>query len=75
MCYDNGAMNGREFLRRARRHARRTGQDFAFYPDWGKGSHGRVFVGENFTTVPQHEIGTGLLATMLKDLNINRRDF
>lgn len=68
-------MNGREFVRRAGRYARRTGQEFRFDPDWDKSSHGRVFVGENFTTVSQHEIGTGLLASMLKDLNINRRDF
>ena len=68
-------MNGPEFVRRARRYARRTRQDFRFDPTAGKGSHGRVHLGGYFTTVPHHEIGTGLFLSMLKDLNINRRDF
>ena len=68
-------MNGREFIRRTRRYARRTGQSFRFFPEHGKGSHGRVHVGGHFTTVPYHEIGRGLYISMLKDLRINRREF
>ena len=68
-------MNGREFVRRARRYARRTRQDFYLDTRRGKGSHIVVYVGRRRTTVPQHEIRTGLLASMLKDLNISREDF
>ena len=68
-------MNGREFIRRARRYARRTGQEFYFDPRHGKGSHGMLHVGNRRTTVPHKEIGSGLLAAMLKDLNIDRKDF
>ena len=68
-------MNGREFVRRARRYARKTGRDFRFDPRQGKGSHGTLHVGNRRTTVPYKEIGSGLLAAMLKDLNIARKDF
>ena len=68
-------MNGREFVRRVRRYARKTGQDFYFDPRHGKGSHGTLRVGSHYTTVPHKEIGAGLLASMLKDLNIDRKDF
>ena len=68
-------MNGREFVRRARRYARKTGQDFHHYPGRGKGSHGRIHLGGRLTTVPDKEIGKGLLASMLKDLNIAREEF
>ena len=68
-------MNGREFWRRARRHARQTGQEFFYDPDRGKGSHGTLYIGNRRTTVPYQEIGAGLLASMLKDLGIDRRNF
>ena len=42
---DNEAMTSREFLRRAKDYARRTGQPFRFEPAHGKGSHGRVYDG------------------------------
>ena len=68
-------MNGREFVRRARRYSRKTGQDFRFDPRHGKGSHGTLHLGDRHTTVPHKEIGAGLLASMLKSLNIPRKDF
>ena len=68
-------MNGREFVRRARRYARANGLDFYFDPAWGKGSHGRVFIGERFTTVQHGEIRLGTLLNMLRDLDIDRRRF
>lgn len=68
-------MNGREFVRRARRYARRNDLEWRFYPAWGKGSHGRFFIGERFTTVQHGEISSGLLHNMLKDLDIDRRRF
>ena len=68
-------MNGREFVRRARRYARANGLEFYFDPARGKGSHGRVYVGEQYTAVQHGEIATGTLRSMLRDLNIDPRRF
>ena len=68
-------MTSREFIRRAREYASRTGQAFSFDPTHGKGSHGRVSVGSRFTTVRQGELKKGILAAMLRQLNIDRREF
>ena len=67
-------MNDREFLRRARRYARERRLDFDFASSRGKGSHGEVRLGAYRTTVPHGEIPTGTLASMLKDLHIDRRE-
>lgn len=68
-------MTSREFVRRAREYARSTGQSFRFDPTHGKGSHGRVYVGSRFTTVRRGELTKGVLAAMLRQLNIGRREF
>ena len=68
-------MNGREFVRRARRYARVNGLEYYFDPARGKGSHGRIYVEERYTTVQHGEISPGLLLDMLRDLNIDRRRF
>ena len=68
-------MNGQEFIRRARRYARRNRLEFHFDPTRGKGSHGTVYVGNRRTIVQYGEIGRGVLSTMLKELEINRRNF
>ena len=68
-------MNGREFLRHARRYARFHGLEFYFNPGKGKGSHGEVHIGEYRTIVQRGEIPLGTLTSMLKDLNIPRREF
>ena len=68
-------MTSREFIRRARRYARNTGQDFRFDPARGKGSHGRLHVGSRFTTIKQGQLSKGLQAAMLRQLNIQRKDF
>ena len=68
-------MNGREFVRRARRYARRLGLEFDFDPAKGKGSHGTVYVGDLETQVQHGEIATGTLMSMFRDLGIDRRDF
>ena len=34
-----------------------------------------LYLGSRRTTVPQKEIGRGLLASMLRDLNVDRGDF
>ena len=68
-------MTSREFIGRARAYARRTGQAFRFDPTHGKGSHGRVYVGSRFTTVQRGELRKGMLAAMLRQLNIDGREF
>ncbi len=68
-------MNGREFLRRARRYARDRGLEFYFDSRRGKGSHGEVHVGEYRTIVQRGEIAAGTLSAMLRDLNIPRQEF
>ena len=67
-------MTSREFISRAREYARRTGQSFRFDPALGKGSHGRVYVGSRFTTMQRGELKKGMLAAMLRQLNIDRRE-
>ena len=68
-------MNGREFTRRARRYARRTGQSFYLDTRQGKGSHSKLRIGKLKTTVQHGEIRKGLLMKMLKDLGIDRENF
>ncbi len=68
-------MDGTEFVKRAKRHAKKSGKAFRFEPAHGKGSHGRLHVGDRFTTVKRSEISLGLLNAMLKQLGIDRKDF
>jgi predicted RNA binding protein YcfA (HicA-like mRNA interferase family) len=48
----------------------------AFEPAHGKGSHGRLYFGERFTTLKDRnkEIGPGLLKAMLDQLGLTRND-
>lgn len=68
-------MNDREFLRRARRYARRKRLVVEYRPDQGKGSHAKLYLGPNWTTIPQGEIAPGTLRSMLRDLQIERTEF
>ncbi len=47
-----------------------------FVPDQGKGSHGRLYFGDEFTTLKDRkkEIGRDLLAKMCADLKIDPHD-
>jgi mRNA interferase HicA len=67
-------MNGAEFIRRVRKIGRKQDIKVRFEPRPGKGSHGRLYYGDQFTTVKDRkkEIGPGLLAKMLRDLGLNR---
>ena len=67
-------VNDRELVRRARRYARRHRLDFEYAPRRGKGSHGEIRLGPHRTTVPHGEIPAGTLASMLRDLRVDRRD-
>ena len=48
----------------------------AFDGGHGKGSHGRLYFGDRFTTLKDRrkEIGPGLLAAMLDQLGLKRDD-
>ncbi len=64
-----------EFLRKLNRYARRHGLRVEYLPNRGKGSHAQIRLGERTTTVRRGELGPGLLRTMLRDLDIDKRDF
>ena len=68
-------MDGREFVRRARRYARKKGLDFQHNPGRGKGSHGELYLGGRRTIVKAGTLSKGLLTAMLKQLEINREEF
>ena len=67
-------MNGKQFIRATRQWAKANGQPFALESNRGKGGHQIVRVGRAWTTVKSGEIGPGLLAKMLADLNIPKGD-
>ncbi len=73
--YDTAKINGSEFVRRARKHARKTGQEFHFDAAHGKGSQGRLYVGARFTTVQRGELSRGKVAAMLRQLGIDPKEF
>ena len=68
-------MNSREFIRRAQRYARRHRLEFHFDASHGKGSHGMIHVGNRRTIVQHGEISRGVLSSMLRELEIDRRRF
>ena len=69
-------MKGSEFARRVQRLARRKKINCYFVADKGKGSHGRLYFGDEFTTLKDRkkEIGHDLLAKMCRDLTIDPHD-
>ncbi len=74
--YDTIGMIGAEFVRRVERLGKVRGIPVRFAAHQGKGSHGRLYYGEHFTTPKdrKQEIGKGLLAAMLKQLGLNPND-
>ena len=68
-------MNGREFIRRAKRYARKTGKEYHFDQSQGKGSHGTLYIGTRRATVMRDELKSGTFRNMLKQLGINKEDF
>ena len=69
-------MTGNELLRRLRRLARQRELMCVYEARAGKGGHGRIHLGDRFTTVPAltHELPPGLLSKILRDLGLTRRD-
>jgi hypothetical protein len=68
-------VKGSEFEKRVRRLGRRTGTEVHYEPH-GKGSHGRLYFGNRFTTLKdrKQEIGRGLLKAMCAQLGIHPED-
>jgi hypothetical protein len=68
-----GIVRGAEFERRVRRLARNRKVACQFVADKGKGSHGRLYFGDEYTTLKDRkkEIGRDLLAKMCGDLKID----
>lgn len=73
----NGRMNGRQFIARVRKWARRRNVAVRFVASEGAGSHGTLYAGGRKTTVKDRkkDIGKGLLNKMLTDLEIDGDDF
>lgn len=69
-------MNGNEFERKIRRIGRHRKVLVSFDSGHGKGSHGRLYYGNRFTTLKDRkkEIGPGLLKAMLDQLGLTRTD-
>lgn len=69
-------VTGHEFIQRVRRLGRLTGVPVGFVAEHGKGSHGRLYYGDRFTTVKDRkkELRKGLVARMLRDLGLTRHD-
>jgi mRNA interferase HicA len=69
-------MRAGEFIRRIQMLGTARGISVRFDATRGKGSHGTLYYGDRFTVVKDRrkECGPGLLAKMLADLGLSRRD-
>jgi mRNA interferase HicA len=67
-------MTGAEFERKIKKLGRRRGVPVSFDSSHGKGSHGRLYYGDRFTTLKDRkkEIGPGLLKAMLDQLGLTK---
>jgi predicted RNA binding protein YcfA (HicA-like mRNA interferase family) len=69
-------MRAGEFIRRIQMLGMARGIPVRFNATRGKGSHGTLYYGDRFTVVKDRrkECGPGLLAKMIADLGLSRRD-
>ena len=69
-------MNGNEFERLVKKIGRKRGVVVSFDRGHGKGSHGRLYYGDQFTTLKDRkkEIGPGLFGAMLAQLGLTKAD-
>ena len=74
--YETAGVKTAELVRRIARFARKRGMALRYDRRHGKGSHGRIYLGSRFSTVPgeRKDIGAGLLAKILRDLGLRRED-
>ena len=72
-CPTMRSMKGAEFERRIQKLAKEKELSCIFVADKGKGSHGRLYLGSEFTTLKDRkkELGKGLLGKMCRDLKIH----
>lgn len=75
MC-ENDFLKGSEFRRRVEKLAKENKLACRWDAAHGKGSHGRLVVGDKFTTLKdlKKEIGPGLLSAMCAQLGITKED-
>lgn len=73
---ETSLVKGAEFERRVRKLARSRRVACQFIGSKGKGSHGRLYFGDEFTTLKDRnkEIGRDLLAKMCADLKLDLHD-
>lgn len=62
-------MNRDAFIRELRKYCRKNSLAFSWNARHGKGGHGRVTVGEKFTTV-QTDLTPGRIESILKQLGL-----
>jgi hypothetical protein len=69
-------VKGAEFERRVQKLAKAKALSCFFIADKGKGSHGRLYLGTESTTLKDRkkELGKGLLAKMCRDLRIDAEE-
>ena len=68
-------MKGADFIRRIRKVGRQRGVPVQFVSH-GKGSHGRLYYGDRFTTLKDRkkELSKGLVHAMLRQLGLDERE-
>ena len=73
---DDRSVKGSEFERRVQRLAKKRDISCFFVADQGKGRHGRLYLGSEFTTLKDRkkELGKGLLVKMCRDLKIRTEE-
>ena len=64
-------MNGKEFIRRVSKLARKNHIPVHLNTERGKGGHQMIYYGDRRTVVKTGEIAKGLLHVMCKDLGID----
>lgn len=69
-------MTGAELVRKVRKLGRSRNVPVRLDKRRGKGSHGRLYYGDKFTTIKDRkkEIGDGLLAAMVAQLGLPKED-
>ncbi len=74
--YDSNLVKGSEFIKRIQQIGKNRGVPVRFMAHQGKGSHGRLYYGEHFTTIKDRkkEIGAGLVRAMLIQLGLKSGD-
>ena len=73
---DPKSVKGAEFERRVQKLSKERDLPCFFMASKGKGSHGRLYLGSEFTTLKDRkkELGKGLLAKMCHDLKIDTEE-